>query len=282
MSGVFLLVEIDKIEHMFLFSIHSCRMCTYLDPVSHTTVIVLHPPVWMCWRPHLTRPPPRRLLSPQQRDLFFGHHPGELRIEWAALLTGSCPLRQGLGQDGDHRPEAPWKGGVEKKLHQKPHKKESFLFCVAVGSIFSTPPWLEWCTCDFMVSKKGLMIERIPSDVNFWTLYLIPKLHCFFLLAIWGLIWMTLASQTIDIATWSILGWECQFAGNVLPHAAFLLLFKSIVSCYSLQIQPFYSLPPPPSAPLLQFHLFMCSFTVCVCLSVCLSVCVCVSVCGYV
>ena len=47
-------------------------------------------------------------------------------------MNDSCPL-QGLGQDGDHRPEA----GVL------------------------------WCTCDFVVSKKGLMIERIPSDVNF-------------------------------------------------------------------------------------------------------------------
>ena len=37
--------------------------------------------------------------GPQQQELFFGHHPGELRIEWTALLTGSCPL-QGLGQDG--------------------------------------------------------------------------------------------------------------------------------------------------------------------------------------
>ena len=227
---------------MFLLSIHSCRMRTYLDPVSR--VIVLHPPVCLWCRPHLTRPPPRRLLFPQQRDLFFGHHPGELQADRmnGAFNWFVCAL-QGLGQDGDHRAEA----GVL------------------------------WCTGDFVVSKKGLMIERIPSDVNFWTLYLIPKLHFFFLLAIWGLIWMTLASQTIDIATWSILEWECQFADNVLPHAAFLLLFPSSnVCCYSLQIQPFYSLPPPPPppplpAPLLQFHLlvFMCSFTVCMCVSMC-------------
>ena len=53
---------------------------------------------------------------------------------WVAL--GSCPL-QGLGQDGDHRPEA-GKGAL-KKIAQTATKKRKFLF-VAVGAIFFNAP----------------------------------------------------------------------------------------------------------------------------------------------
>ena len=216
---------------MFLLSIHSCRMRTYLDPVSR--VIVLHPPVCLWCRPHLTRPPPRRLLFPQQRDLFFGHHPGELRIEWTALLTGSCPL-QGLGQDGDHLPEA----------------------------------GILWCTCDFVVSKKGLMIESL-AELSTWY----PRFIFFFYwqYEAWSE-WPLLPRPLILLpeAFWSEKSVCRQF--NVLPHAAFLLLFpSSIVSCYSLQIQPFYSLPPPPpprpTSPISLIHVFI--YCVYVCVSMC-------------
>ena len=84
MSGVFLLVEIDKNEpHVFAFdpqlqNAHLSGSCLS----SHSA-----PPTGM----HVMSTTPARhahrlqdsVLFPQQRDLFFGagHHPGELQIE---------------------------------------------------------------------------------------------------------------------------------------------------------------------------------------------------------
>ena len=141
-----------------------------------------------------------------------------------------------------------------------------------------SPAW-GWST---VVHVRFFGVQKRPHDREdpfgrkFLNSLLDTQTSFFFLLAIWGLIWMTLASQTIDIATWSILEWECQFADNVLPHAAFLLLY-SIIKCvllFTSNSTILFSNPPPLPAPLLQFHLlvFMCSFIVCMCVCVCVHV----------
>ena len=225
---------------MFLLSIHSCRMRTYLDPVSR--VIVLHPPVCLWCRPHLTRPPPRRLLFPQQRDLFFGHHPGETADQMNGAFNWFLSTsRSVLGQDGDHRPEA----GVL------------------------------WCTCDFVVSKKGLMIERIPSDVNFWTLYLIPKLLFFFFFywqyEAWSE-WPLLPRPLILLpeAFWS------ENASLQTMYSLTLLFFcffhHQLCPAIPFKFNHFILYPPPPPRPtssisLSSIHVFI--YCVYVCVSMC-------------
>ena len=108
MSGVFLHVEIDKNEpHVFAF-----------DPQLQNAHLS-----GSCLSSH-SAPPTSMPVKSTTPDT-----PTASKITFPT----AAGFLQGLGQDGDHRPEA----GVL------------------------------WCACDFVVSKKGLMIERIPSDVNF-------------------------------------------------------------------------------------------------------------------
>ena len=76
-----------KMSLMFLLSIRSCRMRTYLDPV--TRVTVLHPPVCLGCRPHLTRPPLHLLFSTSIRTTLNQCHGTLITLQLSLLFSTS-------------------------------------------------------------------------------------------------------------------------------------------------------------------------------------------------
>ena len=83
LSGVSILVDIDRNEPLVLLSIHNCRMRSYLDPVSNSPTPTSTPVV--SDTPDTSTS--SKITFPKAVGSLFGHHPGELPNEWRFQLV---------------------------------------------------------------------------------------------------------------------------------------------------------------------------------------------------
>ena len=144
---------------MFLLSIHSCRMRTFLDPVSHSA-----PPTSM---PVMSTTP----NTPTASKISFPTAAGSL-------------FRASSGRTADRM------NGTFNW----------FLSTSRSGAGRWSPAW-GWSTVVhvwFCGVQKRSHDREDPFGRKFLNSLLDTQASLFFLLAIWGLIWMTRASQTID------------------------------------------------------------------------------------